>query len=65
MAHQTTETRPTGPFTNNPAPLCSGGRVEKFGSTGKVRDVAQLAALRAARARQERTELDAAWQRVA
>ncbi|MEU6127800.1 TIGR02677 family protein [Saccharopolyspora sp. NPDC047091] len=71
LAHEDPElVAPATPWAQAPrvrvsALLRSGGRVEKFGSTGKVRDVAQLAALRAARARQERTELDAAWQRVA
>ncbi|MCA1190371.1 MULTISPECIES: TIGR02677 family protein [unclassified Saccharopolyspora] len=70
LAHEDPElVAPATPWVRAPrvrvsALLRSGGRVEKFGSTGKVRDVAQLAALRAARARRERAELDAAWQRL-
>lgn len=45
--------------------LRSSGRTESFTRTGKVRDVRQLAELRRARARQERAELEAAWQRLA
>ncbi|MFR9730955.1 TIGR02677 family protein [Saccharopolyspora sp. MS10] len=44
--------------------LRSNGRTETFGNTGKVRDVTGVAALRAARARRERAELESAWQRL-
>ena len=45
--------------------LRSAGRVERFSRTGRVRDVTALKAERAARARAERAELDAAWDLLA
>jgi uncharacterized protein (TIGR02677 family) len=45
--------------------LRSAGRVERFTRTGRVRDVTALKAERAARARAERAELDAAWDLLA
>ncbi len=41
--------------------LRSSGRVERFTRTARVRDVAKIKAERAARARAERAELEAAW----
>jgi uncharacterized protein (TIGR02677 family) len=41
--------------------LRSAGRVERFSKTARVRDVAKVKAERAARAKAERTELEAAW----
>ncbi|MQA07988.1 MAG: TIGR02677 family protein [Pseudonocardiaceae bacterium] len=45
--------------------LRSSGRTERFARTGKVRDVAELKAARAERAKAERAELRAAWSRLA
>jgi uncharacterized protein (TIGR02677 family) len=45
--------------------LRSAGRVERFSRTGRVRDVTALKAERAARARAERAQLDAAWSLLA
>ena len=41
--------------------LRSAGRVERFGKTARVRDVARIKAERAERAKAERAELEAAW----
>jgi uncharacterized protein (TIGR02677 family) len=41
--------------------LRSVGRTERFSRTGRVRGVAEVKAARAARAKQERAELEAAW----
>ncbi|WP_243795947.1 TIGR02677 family protein [Saccharopolyspora gloriosae] len=71
LAHEDPELiAPSTPWAQAPrvrvsALLRSNGRTEKFANTGKVRDVAQVAALRASRARRERAELEAAWQRLA
>lgn len=71
LAHEDPElVAPSTPWAQAPrvrvsALLRSNGRTEKFARTGKVRDVSAVAALRASRARQERAELEAAWQRLA
>lgn len=41
--------------------LRSAGKTERFGKTGRVRDVAAIRATRAEQARAERAELEAAW----
>lgn len=45
--------------------LRTSGKTEHIGRTGKVRDVRRLRAQRRARAQAERTELEAAWRRLA
>jgi len=45
--------------------LRSSGRTERFSRTGRVPDVTELKRRRAARARQERAELDAVWNLLA
>lgn len=71
LAHEDPELVPAAtswsraPQVRVSALLRSSGRTESFTRTGKVRDVRRIAELRRARARQERAELETAWQRIA